>query len=165
MKDIGRTYKFELHDDLLAAGENKTYRLHRKSPHDYIKQCMSCLMGKKYLSSTSTNFCSVCLDYAKEKRSITTKAADKPERAVTTKKVADKIDSVLKVVKVIKNGTITNDDEMNLLCQTIGEPIGKNISTRRQNDSAKTHYNNLNNSINKVCSTHLKTFDQNLLEF
>ena len=54
---------------------------------------------------------------------------------------------------------------MNLLCQTIGEPIGKNISTRRQNDSAETHYNNLNNSINKVCSTHLKTFDQNLLEF
>ena len=90
-------------------------------------------MGKKYLSSKSTNFCSVYLDYAKEKRSLTRKAADKPERAVTTKKVADKIESVLKVVKLIKNGTITNDDEMNLLCQTIGEPIGKNISTRIQN--------------------------------
>ena len=35
-------------------------------------------------------FCSICLDYAKEKGSIATKAASKPERAVTTQKVADK---------------------------------------------------------------------------
>ena len=34
MLDIGRTCKYELHDDLLAAGENKTNRLHRKSSHD-----------------------------------------------------------------------------------------------------------------------------------
>ena len=35
--DSGRTFKCELHDDLLAAGENKTYRLQRKSSQDYSK--------------------------------------------------------------------------------------------------------------------------------
>ena len=45
------------------------------------------------------------------------------------------------------------------------ELIGKNISTRIQNDSPKTQYKNLNDTRNKDCSTHLKTFDQNLLEF
>ena len=162
--DIGRTCKCQLHDDLLAAGENKTYRLHRKSSHDYNKQCMNWLIEKKYLSSTSTYFCSICLDYAKEKGSIATNAASKAEKAVTTKKVADKNDSVLKVVELIKNDKIKTD-EMNLLCKTIGESIGKNISTRIQNDSPETHYKNLNDTMNKDCSSHLKTFDQNLLEF
>ena len=45
------------------------------------------------------------------------------------------------------------------------ESVGKNISTRIQNDSPKTHYNNLNDTMNKDCSTHLKTFDQNQLQF
>ena len=53
---------------------------------------------------------------------------------------------------------------MNILCTTIGESIGKNISTKLQNDSPETQYGNLNDTINKDCSTHLKTFDQNLLE-
>ena len=98
-------------------------------------------------------FCSICLDYAKEKGSIATKAASKPERAVTTQKVADKNNSVLKVVKLIKNDKIKND-EMNLLRKTIGESIAKNISTRIQNDSPKTHYNNLNDTMNKDFSSH-----------
>ena len=118
--DIGRTCKCQLHDDLLAAGENKTYCLHRKSSHNYSKQYMNWPIEKKYLSSTSTYFCSICLDYAKGKGSIATKAASKPEKAVTTKKVADKNDSVLEVVELIKNDKIKND-EMNLLCKTIGE--------------------------------------------
>ena len=59
------------------------YHLHRKSSHDYSKQCMNWLI-EKYFSSTSMYFCSICLDYAKEKGSIATKAASKPERAVTT---------------------------------------------------------------------------------
>ena len=114
--------------------------------------------------STSTYFCSIYLDYAKKKGSITTKAANKSEKAVTTKKVADKNDSVLNVVELIKNGKIAND-EMNLLCKTIGVSVGKNISTGIQNGSPETHYNNLNYTMNKDCSTHLKTSDQNLLEF
>ena len=76
-------------------------------------------------------------DYAKEKGSITTKATNKPEKAVTTKKVADKNDSILKVLELIKNSKITND-EVNLLCKTIDESIGKNISTNIQNDSPET---------------------------
>ena len=47
-----------------------------------------------------------------KKGSITTKAANKSENAVTTKKVADKNDSVLNVVELFKNGKIAND-EMN----------------------------------------------------
>ena len=39
--DIGRTCKCELHDGLLDADESKTYRLHRKSSHDYSKQRMN----------------------------------------------------------------------------------------------------------------------------
>ena len=121
------------------------------------------LIEKKYLSSTSTYFCSICLDYAKEKGSITTKAANKPEKAVATKEVVDKNDSVLKVAELIKNGKITNV-EMNLLCKTIGESIGKNISARIQNDSPEIQYKNLNDTMNKDCSTHLKIFDQSLLQ-
>ena len=80
------------------------------------------------------------------------------------KKVFDKNDSILKVVELVTNGKITND-EMNVLFKTIGESIGKNIFTRIQNDSPETQYKNLNDTMNKDCSTHLKTFDQNLLEF
>ena len=47
--DIGRTCKCQLHDDLLAAGENKTYCFHRKSSHNYSKQCMNWSIEKKYL--------------------------------------------------------------------------------------------------------------------
>ena len=112
---IGRTCKCELYDDLLAAGENKMYHLHRKSLHDYSNQCMNWLIQKKYLLSKLMYFCSICLDYAKEKGSIATKAANKSGKAGTTKKVADKNDSVLKVAKLIKNGKITND-EVNLSC-------------------------------------------------
>ena len=97
---------------------------------------MNWLIEKKYLSSTSTYFCWICLDYAKEKGSITTKATNKPGKAVTTKKVADKNDSILKVLELIKNSKITND-EVNL-CKTIDESIGKNISTKIQNDSPET---------------------------
>ena len=43
---IGRTCKCELYDDLLAAGENKMYHLHRKSLHDYSNQCMNWLIQK-----------------------------------------------------------------------------------------------------------------------
>ena len=78
------------------------------------------MVNRKKISSTSTYFCSICLDYTKGKGSIATKAASKPEKAVTTKKVADKNDSVLEVVELIKNDKIKND-EMNLLCKTIGE--------------------------------------------
>ena len=124
---------------------------------------MNWLIEKRYLSSTSTYFCSICLNYAKEKGSITTKAGNKPEKPAASKEVVDKNDSVLKVAELIKNGKITND-EMNLLCKTIGESIGKNISARIQNDSPETQYKNLNDTMNKDCSTHLKTFDQNLLE-
>ena len=85
---------------------------------------MNWLIEKKYLSSTSTYFCSIWLDYTKEKGSIATKAANKLQKAVTIKKLADKNDSVLKVAKVIKNGKI-KIDEMNLLCKTIGESTGK----------------------------------------
>ena len=140
--DIERTCKCELHDDLLAAGDNKTYRLHKKSSHDYSKKCMNWLIEKKYLLSSSTYFCSIWLDYTKEKGSIATKAANKLEKAVTIKKLADKNDSVLKVAKVIKNGKIKND-EMNLLCKTTGKSKAKNIFTRIQNDSPETHYNHL----------------------
>ena len=38
---------------------------------------------KKYLPLTSTYFCSINFDYAKEKGSIATKRASKPEKAVT----------------------------------------------------------------------------------
>ena len=68
---------------------------------------MNWLIEKKYLSSTSNYFCLICLDYAKEKGSITTEATNKPEKAVTTKTVVDKNDSILKVVK---NNKITNDE-------------------------------------------------------
>ena len=71
---------------------------------------MNWLIEKKYLSSTSNYFCLICLDYAKEKGSITTKATNKPEKAVTTKTVVDKNDSILKVVELIKNNKITNDE-------------------------------------------------------
>ena len=43
---------------------------------------------------------------------------------------------------------------MNLLCKTIGESIAKNISTRIKNDSPKTHYNNLNDTMNNNCNSH-----------
>ena len=56
----------------------------------------------------------------------TAKAANKLQKAVTIKKLADKNDSVLKVAKVIKNGKIKNH-EMNLLCKTIGESIVKHF--------------------------------------
>ena len=111
---IGRTCKCKLHDDLLAASESKTYYLHRRSSHDYSKQCMNWLIEKKYLLSTSNYFCSICLGYAKEKGSITTKVTNNSEKAVTTKTVIDKNDSILKVAELTENNKITND-EMDLL--------------------------------------------------
>ena len=83
--DIGRTCKCELHDDLLAAGKNKTYHLHRKSSHDYSKQCMNWLIEKKYFLPTSNYFCSICLDYAKEKGSMTTKATNNQRKLLQPK--------------------------------------------------------------------------------
>ena len=44
--DIGRRCKCQIQDDLLAADENKMYRLHRKSSHDYSKHCMNWLIEK-----------------------------------------------------------------------------------------------------------------------
>ena len=43
---------------------------------------------------------------------------------------------------------------MNLLCKTIGESIAKNISTIIKNDSPKTHYTNLNDTMNNDCNSH-----------
>ena len=54
---------------------------------------------------------------------------------------------------------------MNLLWKTFAKLIAKKISTRIQNDLPKIHYNNLNDTMNKDCSTNLKTFGQNLLKF
>ena len=47
---------------------------------------MNWFIEKKCLSSTSTYLFSICLDNAKEKGSITTKAGNKPEKDVTTEK-------------------------------------------------------------------------------
>ena len=54
---------------------------------------------------------------------------------------------------------------MNLLWKTFAKLIAKKISTRIQNDLPKIHYNILNDTMNKGCSTNLKTFGQNLLKF
>ena len=54
---------------------------------------------------------------------------------------------------------------MNLLWKIFAKLIAKKISTRIQNDLPKIHYNNLNDTMNKDCSTNLKTFGQNLLKF
>ena len=39
----------------------------------------------------------------------------------------------------------------------LGKLIGKNISTRIQNASPESQYKNLNDTMNKDCSPHLKT--------
>ena len=70
----------------------------------------------------------------------------------------------MKLVELIKNNKIKND-EMNLLWKTFAKLIAKKISTRIQNDLPKIHYNILNDTMNKDCSTNLKTFGQNLLKF
>ena len=108
---------------------------------------MNWLLEKKYLLSTSNYFCSICLGYAKEKGSITTKVTNNSEKAVTAKTIIDKNDSILKVVELTENNKITND-EMNLLWKTTGESIGKNIFARIQNDLPKTQYKNLNDTMN-----------------
>ena len=122
------------------------------------------LVNRKKVFIVNINLFLLNLFGFKKVGSITTKAANKPEKAVAIKKVVDKNDSILKVVELIKNGKITID-EMNLLCKTIGESIGKNISTRIQTDSPETQYKNLNDTMNKDRSTHLKIFDHNLLDF
>ena len=122
------------------------------------------LVNRKKVFIVNINLFLLNLFGFKKVGSITTKAANKPEKAVAIKKVVDKNDSILKVVELTKNGKITID-EMNLLCKTIGESIGKNISTRIQTDSPETQYKNLNDTMNKDRSTHLKTFDHNFLDF
>ena len=122
------------------------------------------LVNRKKVFIVNINLFLLNLFGFKKIGSITTKAANKPEKAVAIKKVVDKNDSILKAVELTKNGKITID-EMNLLCKTIGESIGKNISTRIQTDSPEAQYKNLNDTMNKDRSTHLKTFDHNLLDF
>ena len=52
-------------------------------------------------------FAQFVFGHAEEKGSITTKAANKPEKAVlTTKKVVDKNDSILKVVNLLKTAKL-----------------------------------------------------------